>query len=92
MLIADTGHRSNRAFELMAHVSAGFPQLEETGDVARVGVASGKCDAVQFMTALALGSHYVTERGAPVLCISNEDPYRRAVALMRPPSPLSKAE
>jgi hypothetical protein len=92
MLIADTGHRSNRAFELMAHVSAGFPQLEETGDVVRVGVASGTCDAVQFMTALALGTHYVMERGAPVLCISNEDPYCRAVALMRPSNLLSKAE
>jgi hypothetical protein len=92
VLIADTGTRSSRTLELMAHVSASLPQLEETGDVVRAGVASGTCDAVQFMTALALGTHYVTERGAPVLCISNEDPYCRAVALMRPSNLLSKAE
>lgn len=84
MLVADTGHRSSRAFELMAHVSAQFPQLEETGDVIRAGVASGSCGDVSFMTALALGIHYARERRAPVLCISNEDPYRRAVALIRP--------
>jgi hypothetical protein len=83
MLVADTGHRSVRVLELMKHVSAGLPQLDETGDVLRVGVASGTCGVVPFMTALALGRHYVMEREAPVLCVSNEDPYRRVVALMR---------
>jgi hypothetical protein len=84
MLIADTGQHAGRVLELMAHVSAGLPQLDETDDVVRVGVASGTCDAVPFITALALGRHYVLEREAPVLCVSNEDPYRRVVALMRP--------
>jgi hypothetical protein len=83
MLIADTGHRSSYVLELMGHVSALLPQLDETGDVVRVGVASGTCDAVSFITALALGRHYVIEREAAVLCISNEEPCRRVVALMR---------
>jgi uncharacterized protein YdbL (DUF1318 family) len=83
MLIADTGHRSSRGLELMAHVSSGLPQLEETDGVVRIGVASGTCDAVPFITALALARHYVVERKAPVLCIGNEDPYCRVVALMR---------
>lgn len=83
MLIADTGQRSSRVLELMAHLSAASPQLDETDDVVRVGVASGTCDAVPFITALALGRHYILERAAPVLCVSNEDPYRRAVALLR---------
>jgi hypothetical protein len=61
----------------------GCPILDETGDVVRVGVASGTCDAVPFITALALGRHYVVERELAVLCVSNEDPYRRVVALMR---------
>jgi hypothetical protein len=90
MLIADTGQRSSRVLELMAHVSARFPQLEETDSVVRAGVASGTCDAVPFMTALALGTHYVMARNAPVLCISNEDPYCRAVVLLRPSGLLSK--
>jgi hypothetical protein len=84
MLIADTGQHAGRVLELMAHVSAGLPQLDETDDVVRVGVASGTCGAVSFITALVLGRHYVLEREAPVLCVSNEDPYRRVVVLMRP--------
>jgi hypothetical protein len=83
MLIADTGHRSSRVLELMGHVSADLPQLDETNDVVRVGVGSGSCGAVSFMTALALGQHYVIERSGPVLCAGNEDPYRIVVALMR---------
>jgi hypothetical protein len=83
MLIADTGHRSIRVLELLAHASAGLPQLDETDDVVRVGVGSGTCDAVPFIAALALAHHYVLEREAPVLCVSNEDPYRRVVALVR---------
>jgi hypothetical protein len=84
MLISDTGHRAGRVLELMAHVSAGLPQLDESDDVVRVGIACGTCGAVPFITAVALGRHYVLEREALVLCVSNEDPYRRVVALMRP--------
>jgi hypothetical protein len=36
------------------------------------------------MTALALARHYTLDRKAPVLFISNEDPFERAVALIRP--------
>ncbi|MCS0591648.1 hypothetical protein ACFQ09_25190 [Massilia norwichensis] len=92
MLLADTGHRSSRVLELMEQVSVGCPQLDETDDVLRVGVASGTCGAVPFMAALALGRYYVTERGAPVLCVSNEDPYRRVVAVVRSSDTPSTAE
>jgi hypothetical protein len=88
MLIADTGHRSSRALELMAHVAAHMPQLDEADAVVRVGVASGTCSDVPFITVLALAHHYVVEHEASVLCVSNEDPYRRVVMLMRPPIPL----
>jgi hypothetical protein len=84
MLIADTGHRSSRSLELMGYVSAGMPQLEETDGVIRVGAATGTCGAVPFIAGLALGGYFAVEREAPVLCVSNEDPYRRAAALMRP--------
>lgn len=92
VLIADTGHRSSRVLELMGRVSADLPQLDETDDVVRVGVASGTCGDVPFMAALALGWHYVIKRGAPVLCVSNEDPYRRVVAMVRSSDIPSKAE
>jgi hypothetical protein len=61
-----------------------LPQLDETDDVVRVGAASGTCGAVPFIAALVLGRHYVLEREAAVLCVSNEDAYRRVVALIRP--------
>jgi hypothetical protein len=89
MIVADTGHRSNRVLELMALASATMPQLDGEADVVRVGVASGTCGAVPFMTALALARHHALERDAPVLCISNEDPYRRCAALIRPAASLS---
>jgi hypothetical protein len=92
MLIADTGHRSSRVLELMGHVSADLPQLDETADVVRVGVGSGSCGAVPFMAALALGRHYVLEHGAPMVCVSNEDSYRRVVALVRSSDPHPRAE
>jgi hypothetical protein len=84
MIVADTGHRSNRMLELMGLASALMPQLDDPADVVCVGAASGSCGAVPFMTALGLARHHALERDAPVLCISNEDPYHRCIALVRP--------
>jgi hypothetical protein len=70
--------------ELMGHVSADLPQLDETDDVVRVGVGSGSCGAVPFMAALALGRHYVVERGTPILCVSNEDALHCMAVSMQP--------
>jgi hypothetical protein len=86
-VIADTGHRSSRAQELGAHVCATMPELDGADDVVRVGLACGTCGDVPFITALALARHCALERDAAVLCISNEDPYRRTVALIQPPAP-----
>jgi hypothetical protein len=83
MIIADTGHRSKRVQELMEFASAAMPQLDGEADVVRVGVATGACGAVPYIAALALAHHHVLERGAQVLCISNEDPYARSAALVR---------
>jgi hypothetical protein len=88
MIVADTGHRSSRVLELMGLAAGAMPQLDGEADVVRVGVATGTCSAVPFMTALALAHHHALERDAPVLCIGNEDPYRRCAALIRPgPAP-----
>jgi hypothetical protein len=89
MIIADTGHRSNRGLELMGFAAAAMPQLDGETDVVRVGVATGTCGAVPFVTALALAHHHVLEHGGPVLCVSNEDPYRRGVVLVRPEAKIS---
>ena len=83
MVVADTGQRPSRVLELLALKAAGLSRLCETDDVVRVGVASGTCGTVPFFAALALGRYFVLERGAPVLCVGNDDPYRRMVVLVR---------
>ncbi|MES2017629.1 MAG: hypothetical protein V4484_14155 [Pseudomonadota bacterium] len=89
MIVADTGNRTSRVLELMGLAAAAMPQLDESADVIRIGAACGTCGAVPFMTALAVATHHALERDAPVLCISNEDAYRRCAALIRPAASLS---
>ena len=84
MLVADTGHRTSRVLELMGLAGKTLPELDKATDVVSLGPGCGTCGAVPFMTALAMASHYALERSAPVLCISNEDPYRRSAVLVRP--------
>jgi hypothetical protein len=88
-IFADTDHRSSRALELLGYVSAAMPQLDGADDVERIGVAMGSCGAVPFFTALALAHHHVLELKAPVLCVSNDDAFRRIVTLVRPAECLS---
>ena len=89
MIVADTGHRSSRVLELLGLASSALPQLDADVDVTCLGASGGTCGAVPFMTALALSHHHALERDASVLCISNEDPYRRCAALIRPAASLS---
>ncbi|NVM80129.1 hypothetical protein FHW83_005974 [Duganella sp. SG902] len=84
LVAADTGHRTSRVTELMHVVTAAAPQLDPGADVVSVGASCGSCGAVTWLTALALADAEAQERAAPVLCISNEDPYRRYAALLRP--------
>lgn len=84
LVAADTGHRTSRVTELMHVVTAAAPQLDPGADVISVGASCGSCGAVTWLTALAVAGAEAQERAAPVLCISNEDPYRRYAALLRP--------
>lgn len=88
-IVADTGHRSSRVIELMGFMVGSMPQLDEVDDAVRVGEACGACATVPFIAALAVASHYALEEEGPVLCISNEDPYRRSAALLQSGSMLS---
>ena len=89
MLVADTGHRTSRVLELMELLSATLPHLDVDTELLRTGSACGSCGAVPFMTALALARHQAIALAAPVLCISNEDPYRRSAVLVQPAAALS---
>jgi hypothetical protein len=87
MLVADTGHRTNRVLELTAYAANMLPHLDGTDDVVRTGLACGNCGMVPFVAALALAWHYARERAAPVMCVSNGDAFSRCVALVRPSIP-----
>lgn len=89
MLVADTDHRTSRVMELMEVASGALPHLDATTEVLRAGAACGSCGGVPFVAALALSHHNATELKAPVLCISNDDPYRRSAVLIRPAAALS---
>lgn len=84
LVAADTGHRTSRVMELMRLVTAAAPQLDPGADVIGVGASCGSCGAVTWMTALAIADAEARDRAGPVLCISNEDPYRRCAALITP--------
>jgi hypothetical protein len=84
MIVADTAHRPKRVLELMGLSAPAIPQVDAGDDIIRIGLGSGSCGAVPFVTVLALARHYALERGAPILCIGNEDPYLRSAAMVRP--------
>lgn len=86
MVVADTAHRPNRVLELMGLSAPAIPQVDAADDIIRIGLGSGSCGAVPFVTVLALARHYALERQAPILCIGNEDPYLRSATLVRPPA------
>ncbi|WP_156116770.1 hypothetical protein [Massilia sp. 9096] len=83
LVVADTGQRSNRVLELMAGTAA-LSQLDTGDDFVRIGLACGNCDVVAFIAALALARHHALGCLGPVLCISNEDAFRRIVTAVRP--------
>lgn len=91
MVVADSGQRQTRTLELMGMVSNAMPGLDESEDVFCVGSASGACGDVPFVTALALAQHGALVRGAPVLCLGNEDAEHCSAHLLRPPPPEDSA-
>jgi len=86
MVVADTAHRPSRVLELMGLSTPAIPQVDAADDIVRIGLGSGSCGAVPFVTVLALARHYALERNAPILCIGNEDPFLRSAALVRLPA------
>lgn len=83
LIVADTGADTRHVLELMEFAGGATPQLDDSSDILRLGPACGACDGVPFVAALALARAAALERGAPVLCVSNQDPAMRAVALVR---------
>ena len=84
MVVADTGSDTRLALELMEFGGATAPHLDNASDIVRLGPACGACGAVPFVAALALAAHAALEHDAPLLCVGNDMPDLRALALVRP--------
>ncbi|MGF6271889.1 hypothetical protein ABIB38_000231 [Massilia sp. UYP11] len=84
MIVADAGADTRHALELMEFGGATAPHLDNASDIVRLGPACGACGAVPFVATLALAAHAALERDAPLLCVSNDTPDVRALALVRP--------
>ena len=92
MIVADTGPDTRHVLELMEFGGASAPHLDNASDIVRIGPACGACDPVPFVAALALAAHATLAHDAPLLCVSNDTPDMRALALVRPgPSLENKA-
>lgn len=88
MVVADAGADTRHALELMEFGGATAPHLDNASDIVRLGPACGACGAVPFVAALALAAHAALEHDAPLLCVGNDAPHLRALALVRPaPTP-----
>ncbi|THC41341.1 hypothetical protein C2862_18725 [Massilia sp. Mn16-1_5] len=69
----------------MGLASSALPELDATADVLCSGVALGSCGAVPFLCALALARHAALANNAPVLFLSNDDPFTCCMAVVGPP-------
>jgi hypothetical protein len=83
-LFADADHRSNRVLEAMALAHDDLPHLDAGIDIRTIGPACGQSGAVPFLATLALARRQALEGTGAVLCVGNNDPIHRSVALVRP--------
>jgi len=83
-LFADADHRSNRVLEAMALAHDDLPHLDAGIDIRTIGPACGQSGAVPFLATLALARRQALEGAGAVLCVGNDDPVHRSVALVRP--------
>jgi hypothetical protein len=81
---ADTGHRTGRLMEVSGLLRDVLPHLDAGIDLRATGIASGSCADAGFIAALALAAEQARVLGAPVLCVANEDPFRRTALIVQP--------
>lgn len=91
MVVADAGADTRHALELMEFGGATTPHLDNASDIVRLGPACGACGDVPFVAALALAAHAALEHDAPLLCVGNDAPDLRTLALVRPAPKLEDA-
>lgn len=91
LLCTDSGHRANRASEMIGMGQQHFPELEPNSDYLRTTSACGEMGAASELAALALAHHEASTTQEKILCASNQDSYWRYAAVISarpvPPAP-----
>lgn len=84
LVTSDTDHRGSRVGELMATANAATPHLDAATQVLGVAAACGQAGAVGAVAALVLAQQDALASASHVLYVSNQDPYQRSAAVIRP--------
>ena len=85
LIVGDADHRGSRTAELMSAASAAAPHLDAATHVIGVAACCGHAGAVGALAALVLARQEVADHASHVVYFSNQDPYQRSAAVVRPP-------
>ena len=84
LVVGDADHRGSRVGELLSAASAAAPQLDGATQVIGVAASCGRAGAVGALAALVLARQETLDHGSHVLYLSNQDPFLRSAAIVRP--------
>jgi hypothetical protein len=84
LLASDTDHRGSRAAEMMAAAGAALPELDTATQACAVSASCGHAGPVGAVAALVLARQEVADNASHALYLSNQDPYQRSAAVVRP--------
>jgi hypothetical protein len=90
LIASDTDHRGSRTAEMMSAAAAVLPHLDPATQVVAVSATCGQAGPVGAVAALVLARQEVADNASHALYLSNQDPYQRSAAIVRPkPEPAS---
>jgi len=93
LVVGDADHRGSRNGELLAAAGACAPQLDGSTQVLGIAATCGHTGPVGALAALVLARQATQDTGSHVLYFSNQDPFQRSAAVVRPqPEPEAVAQ
>jgi hypothetical protein len=92
LVASDTDQRGSRVAELLSAAAAAAPQLDAALQVIGVATGCGQAGPAGALAALVLARQEVADNASHVLYLSNQDPFQRSAAVIRPrPEPAAAA-
>jgi hypothetical protein len=93
LVVGDADHRASRNGELLAAAGACAPQLDTASQVLGIATTCGHTGQVGALAALVLARQATLDDASHVLYLSNQDPFQRSAAVVRPqPEPDAAAQ